>query len=486
MTLTDLGYLDKVDFNEAALLCCQDAAQLIESGQYETAREALGDLWRGTGNKPVLEGLNQPTKAEVLLVVGALSGWLASAHVRGSQEQAKDILTKARREFQSLNNNAKVAEVNCELGVCYWRTGAFDEARVVLRQALKELHEAELKAKTLIRLTLVEISQCRYHEAWDILRQAQPVFEDCSAVTKGKWHAQLALVLRRLATAENRTDYADSAIMEFTAAIYQYEEAGHQRYCATNLNNLAMLLYKLKRYGDAHQNLDRAREFLLKVNDAGLLAQVDETRSQVLLAEHRYPEAETTINRAVATFESGDEQALLVDALTIRATIQARLGNENSLGTFRRAIELAETAGAQASAGLAALSLLEEHSQALSEAELCHTYKRADNLLSQTQDAEHIARLRSCAGLVLMRVTLTTGRSLSDSILAYESRHIEQALLDANGSITRAARKLGMTHQALSLALLGRHKDLLTKRSPIVKRKKSIFNSARKRRTGAN
>jgi tetratricopeptide (TPR) repeat protein len=475
MTLADTWQLDKVVDNQHALLRCQAAAELIESGQYEAAREALADLWEETGNEPNLKGLAPLARAETLLQAGVLSGCFASAHGAGSQEQAKDLLTKALRAFQALDDNVKVAETNCELGVCYWRTGAFDEARVVLQAALQGLADTELKAKTLIRLTLVEISQGRYLEAWDILKKAQPLFENCGDSIKGRWHGQLALVLRRLATAENRVDYADRAIIEFTAAIYHCQQAGHERYCATSLNNLAMLLYKIGRYPEAHENLDRARDFLFKVADTGLVAQVDETRCQVLLAEHRYEEAESIINRVVETLEQAGEQALLADALTIKATIQARLERDHSLATFHRAIELAETVGAQMSGGLAALSLIEEHNKRLSEAELCHTYERADRLLSQTQDAEHIARLRNCARLLLSRIKLTPGRPLPDAVLAHEARYIELALLDENGRVTRAAQRLGMTHQSLTNMLNTRHTDLLSKRTPIVKRKKSII-----------
>ncbi len=72
------------------------------------------------------------------------------------------------------------------------------------------------------------------------------------------------------------------AIIEFTAAIYHCEEAGHERYCATSLNNLAMLLYQLERYSEAHEHLDRAHIFLQKIKDVGLLAQVEETRARSL------------------------------------------------------------------------------------------------------------------------------------------------------------------------------------------------------------
>src|SRR5437763_16594876 len=75
-----LKQLDSQDLmpDERAVRRCQLAADFIHTGQYETARDVLGDLWQGVGNRPELEGLNPQTAAEVLLQCGVLSGWLGS------------------------------------------------------------------------------------------------------------------------------------------------------------------------------------------------------------------------------------------------------------------------------------------------------------------------------------------------------------------------------------------------------------------------
>lgn len=78
MTLAD-GRLRELDnpsltADERALLRSEAAADLIHKGQYEAAREALGELWRGTGARPNVEGLADRTAAEVLLQAGVLSG----------------------------------------------------------------------------------------------------------------------------------------------------------------------------------------------------------------------------------------------------------------------------------------------------------------------------------------------------------------------------------------------------------------------------
>lgn len=480
-----LKQLENADLtpDKHALLRCRFAAELIHTGQYEAAREALGNFWHGIGVRPELKGLSVLTTAEVLLQCGALSGWLGSVrHVPDVQDKAKDLLSEAFRIFKSQGQQFKVSEVQYELGICYWRAGAYDEARVILVEALEGLGEKdfELRAKILIRRTLVEISAGRHHDAWGILEEAELFFESCGHALKGRWHGQKGLVLRRLATAEGRTDYFDRAIIEYTAAIYHYEQAKHERYSATNLNNLAFLLYKLGRYEEAHEHLDRARRILARLNDAGILAQVSETRARVLVAERRYKEANRIISAAVETLEQGGENGLLADALVVQGIVKARLGVfDGSLHVLRHAMNLATDAGAYSSAGQAALTLIEEHAARLSETELYNVYRRADRMLKDTQDAEDMARLRACARTVILRLR---GPKLSDEdfsltsvVQAYEARFVEQALELEEGSVSRAARRLGFKHhESLTHLLKTRHQRLLPKRTPAVGRKRNV------------
>jgi tetratricopeptide (TPR) repeat protein len=470
--------------NERIMLRCAITADLIHKGQYEAAREALGELWQGIGERPDVKKLPPVVAAEVLLQCGALTGLLGGArNISGAQEKAQDLLTEAIRKFESQGKYAKASEARCELGACYWRLGAHDEARVIMREALKPLKEsdAELKAKILIRRTLVEISESRYHEALNILKEVEPFFESTNDALKGRWHGQTGMVLELLATSDGNAALFDRAIIEYTAAIYYYEQAGHERYCARNLNNLAMLLYKLGRYKEAHEHLDRAQFIFTRLRDAGNLAQVDETRARVLVAEHKYREADRIIAGVIKTFGQGGESALLADALTVQGVVWARLrAYESSISILRRAVKVAQDSGALTKAGQAALTLLEEHGAArIPEEELYKVYHRADELLKGTQDAEDIARLRACARIVIKRLS---GMRLHDknftlygAVQELEARLIEQALKVEEGSVTRAARKLGMKHQTLSHLLRTRHKKLLSKRTPAKKRKRSII-----------
>src|SRR5207237_3278841 len=153
--------LDNPDLTQAerARLRCRLARQYEQAGEYEAASEAMADLWRGVGARPMLEGLDEETKALVLLRVGTLSGWIGSAwQIEGSQEMGKDLISESLRVFEQLGKRSKVGEARSDLALCYWRAGAYDEARITLEEALSEFDESdvELKAIALLRKAHIE------------------------------------------------------------------------------------------------------------------------------------------------------------------------------------------------------------------------------------------------------------------------------------------------------------------------------------------
>jgi hypothetical protein len=68
------------------------------------------------------------------------------------------------------------------------------------------------------------------------------------------------------------------------------------------------------------------------------------------------------------------------------------------------------------------------------------------------------------------------------AVLQYEQELIRGALEECGGSVTQAARLLGVTHQGLVFIISGRQKALLAVRSPIVKRRKSIITISQPKR----
>ena len=490
MTLADerLKGLDdpSLTSDERALWRCRAAADLIHRGQYEAAAGVLGDFWRGPGRRPDVEGLAERTAAEVLLQAGSLSGWVgARQQAGGAQEAAKDLLSESAAHFERLGETTKAAYARSDLALCYWREGGYDEARILLTRALEGLGDVdpERRATVLLRLVTVECAAGSLRNALDGLKECERLLCDSeNHVLRGSLHNLHAVTLRRLGALERLGDHYDRAIIEYTAAIHHYEQGGNERYAASIENNLAFLLYKLGRYADAHEHLDRAGAAFVRLRDLGRLAQLDETRARLLLAEGRYVEAGRVIAGAVKTLERGGELALLADALTVQGVARARLGDcEGSLDVLRRAVSVAEEAGALSNAALAALTLIEEHGAggALAEGELYELYRRADRLLEGGQDAAEAARLRDCARVVMGRLAGAQpgdGKfTLFGAVQELEARCIERALEEAGGSVTRAAKLLGVHHQTLTSMLRTRHRRLQSRRTPPERRLRSII-----------
>lgn len=475
--------------NQRAELGCQVAWQLEDVGDYEGAREAIGEFWRGVGERPQTERLIESAAAELLLRAGVLTSCLGScAQAEDAQESAKNLISESVSVFESRAQTKKVLEGRTELAYCYWREGAYDNARVILRGVLEQLTaDSELKAKAALRSAIVEISAGRYSDALRILTDSAPLFDKVSNHTvRGSYHNELGVVFKNLAAAERREDYIDRAFVEYAAASFHWEQAGHLPYCALVANNLGFLFFKAHRLREAHEHLGRARRIFSALKDRGSVAQVDDTRARVLLAEGRDEEAEKVARAAVRALEKGGRLSLLAEALTTHGTALARLQlHDHARQTLYRAIEVAQQSGALNDAGLAALVLIEELGEHLETDELRTVYARADSWLEATQHLPTLQRLRWAAGRVLdlgQKRGATTEdadaeqeSALKEMMRQYERKVIRQALRRAEGGITQAARLLGIKHQALDYILKHRHPDLLLERKPAKKRRRSII-----------
>jgi len=486
-----LGDLDTI------LSRCEAAKELEEAGEFQAAREALGDLWRGLGVRPATDNSPTEIKAELLLRTGTLTGWLGSANqISGAQESAKDLISESAALFEQLGLNEKVAEARVDLAICYWREGGLDEARVTLRSALDTLGdlESEQRLRALLNTAIIEQVATRYNEALRIYREAAPLFETSTNNSlKGKFHNSFAIVLKGLGLSQDREDYIDNALVEFAAARFHFEQAGHKRFRARVENNEGFLFASLGRFKEAYEHLDRARSLHLSVGDHGGAAGADDTRAQALLLEGKNEVAEKTARAAVRSLERGGEQSILAEALTTHGKALARLNQyEAAKKALDRAIEVAQVAGDPDAGGIAALTVIEELGQRVPVEALHEYYLSAESALASSQHRQIQSRLGECARRLVSSawsngnkdetqkansapVMIGESYSLETEVLRYEANLIRQALETSGGSVTRAARMLGVTHQGLAFILNGRHKDLLSIRTPVKKRRRSII-----------
>jgi two-component system chemotaxis response regulator CheY len=485
---------------ERAKVCCRTAKQFEKAGEYRKACEVLNEFWPDQHGKPELDGLNDAVRAELMLRIGAIAGLLGSVEqTEGSQEVAKNLITQSVEIFEALNLEDSVAEAQGDLALCYWREGSYDEARVTLAAALSRVGDqgGDLKAMLLVRAGIIELSTQRLHEALRLFNEAAPLLELSEDHTlKGSFHNEFGLIFRHLAAPENREDYLDRALMEYTAASFHFEKAKHGRYLALVENNLGYLFFTIGRYQEAHRHLNRARQLFVEQRDVGAVARVDDTRARTLLAEGRFAEAERVVRSAVRTLERGDERGSLNEALITQGVALSRQGHHaRASALLVRAIEVSETAGDFEGAARARLSIIEELSGQNSAIELATIFKAAAEGLKHSQDPSINSQLINCAGRVIdafaadgepssdIDAAVPSGWqnfSLRQELRNYERGLIARALREAKGSVTRAAKMLGFKHHQSLISLINsRHKELLKSRSAIRRRRQHLFSKPR-------
>jgi tetratricopeptide (TPR) repeat protein len=459
---------------------CRAAKEFESVGDYDAARDVLAPFWHGIGERPRIEGLAPIDQAELLLRVGTISGWMGSAgQVSGAQQFAKDIISESIRSFEQLGYSEKVAEAQTDLAICYWREGAMDEARVWFQTALAQSKDPTNQLRVLVNSTTVEISTNHLDQALVLLNRAASLLDNIDdAMSLGRYYSQRGIVFRRLGGVEN----LDRALMDHTAARMHFEKANHKRYLARAQNNIGAILLELRRYDEALENLEEARRVFVELGDIGTAAQVNEHRARVYIAQQRYTDAERLARAAAEAHDRGGEQSLLADTLQTLGIAQARQGRSQvALATLKRAAQVAETAGDPEASGRALLTIVEELSSILSANETAHWYAEADRRLGEDLSNETMGRLRVCARLVSARgmasssLTLVAPSSFEEEVRKCESSLIRQALEETKGSVTRAAKILGLTHQGLCYIINHRHKDLLTSRAPIRVRRKTVM-----------
>jgi tetratricopeptide (TPR) repeat protein len=518
MQLHDLTSTEKnvlsTSRSEQVQRLCMRAKEQAEAGEFEAARATVGEFWSRIGERPRLEGLDETAQAELLLRAGALTGWIGSARqISGAQEIAKNLITESAAIFERLGLLEHLVEARTDLAICYWREGAVDEARITLDDALIRLGdlESEQRLRAILNKAILEQVSNRPKDALGLLQEASPLFDTSSNhALRGKFHNELATVLKNLGLEERREDYIDRALIEYAAASFHFEEAGHKRFHAAVENNLGFLFVHLRRFDEAQTHVERARSLFSSFKDQGLTAQAEDTRAKVFLGQQRNAEAEAVARKAVQILADGDQESLFAGVLTTHGTALARLGrSKDALSALTRAINVAEHAGDPDSGGIAALTIVEELGAAVPLDHQRTFYQKAESNLARSQYPGIQSRLGECARRILAagqeesnaalesrpvgsqngngsKATqveaegfATTNEalacSLEEEVLRYEGGLIKRALEASEGSVTRAARLLGVTHQGLAFILNGRHRNLLSVRTPVKPRRRSII-----------
>ena len=384
---------------EEVQVFCTVAREQIEAGNFEAACMVLQRWWT-IGEWPKVEGLEPASSADLLFTTGALAGWLASSRqVPKGQKHAQALLNGSIALCQQLGLKTRCAEGKIELAYCYYREGLFDLARSTLQEAIQTIakEDSDLRSIALIKLAGVERHAGRLFDSLAQLNHASEIVELGGPWATGRYHLELATVLKNLAVAETRSDLFERAIDSYREARYEFEAIGNYRLKAIVENNHGYLLLTLKRLQEAEQRLVLARKLFDEFSDKVRRAQVDETLAQLHIANGRFDLAEKAILLAVESLEKGGEEALLSEALTTYGVILLRVGRyREGKRVLEHSNRIAESCGDREGAGRALLILMEEMFESLEIEERLELQGRMDALLKNSQQVSILERLRKC------------------------------------------------------------------------------------------
>jgi tetratricopeptide (TPR) repeat protein len=381
------------------------ATELESQGRYREAVKTLSPFWAGPGHPPN-EPITDEEGCQLWLRAGALTSALgATSQQRGWQEQAKDMLTVTSEYSGKAGYQEVWLEAQKELGNCYWREGAFGEARAILEAAIDASNVATTTGLLLrINLTMVERSEQRYEEALNMLLPLQaPVAASDNHALRGRFHNALALSHKGLGD-------LGSAIVEMKECCVQLTLAEHKPLLTGAEINLGNWNIAASRFDIALEHLNRAISLADSMDDFVHLAHARDSAALAYLGLKSYELAEQEARSSVALWDLGDQYSHLVEALVTHARALTGLG---------------------------------------SRSEACRTYVRAMSVAEERLSSQRAANI----GIEVVEklagpLSLDTGMSYEQLVDQYKLSLIESAL--ALGGITEAAHRLGMQHQHLS------------------------------------
>src|SRR5690348_15255584 len=197
--------------SERVEACCITAREKLEIGDY-VAGIAVLEPWWTFGNWPNHNDLSDSAAANLLLIAGTLSAWMATTQqVSGGQKPAEAMLNGAIVLFERMGKRIGASEARIELACCYFWQGLFDLAKATLHSSLMALtcEEKELRCVALIRLALVEHHAGRLQNALHLLNEALPISQSQKLWIKGRFHLEFATTLKDLGVAEGHRKYSN-------------------------------------------------------------------------------------------------------------------------------------------------------------------------------------------------------------------------------------------------------------------------------------
>ena len=385
--------------NEESQILCAVAREQIEIGNYDAGCLILKRHWTPR-EWPKLDGLTSHSAADLLFTTGSLASCLSSTgRIQKGQKHAEALLSGAIGIFEHLGAKRSAAEAKIELALSYYRQGLFDLSSNILLRVIQELPtiDNDLRTLALIRLAVVERHAGHVADSLSRLSAASTIIDQSGPLVSGRYHQELAAVLKDATIGENRSEYTEAIQTHFAQAYYEFEAIGHLRYTAVVENNHGYFLLDLGLYDEAEAHLLHAEDLFGRLDDKVRRAQTHDCLSKLYMATDKFELAESAVERAILSLEADDEEAILAEALTTKGRLFCKT-NRHSEGRqiLEGAWRIAERCGDNEGAGRALLTLIEETHNQMDEPERRRLVLHIRKLLENTQQASTRNRLREC------------------------------------------------------------------------------------------
>ncbi|HYP50898.1 MAG TPA: tetratricopeptide repeat protein [Pyrinomonadaceae bacterium] len=463
----DYANYSPAEVNTMAKICCQKARRFEDAGSYATAESVMQPFWNGVGTRPHTEHLEEDVKAEILLRCGVIAGWIGNnKSIPHSQEWAKDLISESLFIFESLGLAEKAVESQIELAPCYWRGGAFDEARIFLSMTIEKIKFDEsigddIKALAYLRRAVLSNDEALHREAIYYLEQGNKFFDsDKNPSLKGKYHNQMGIALQSIGDSQNNPEFLDRALIEYSAAGIYFEEAGHKRYTAFVENNIGMVYLSLKKFAEAHEHFETAKKIFTNLKEHIFVAQVEESIAKALIGQNLPDIAENFARKSSATFEKAERFALMIESqITLGIALSRMKKFEQARIEFENAEQIAVRMTLPNLAGLAVLTLLEELKSQFSHAEFTEYYNKADRYFGSHAEIEMLRRLRNLAKHLIndnhreeaLAAANAAGKRAASADMSEEMENIEEKINEIiDASQTRFHKTVEFTPEAIA------------------------------------
>ncbi|MDQ3801854.1 MAG: hypothetical protein M3384_20715 [Acidobacteriota bacterium] len=398
----------------------REAVQLIREAKnaelcrdIQASQHILSTVWTDLEGEPLINGLKTSIQAEILRLCGFfLSFYGRSRNLKNYQEHGKNLLTKAIEMFDCKNLSHKSAEAKVMLALCYWYEGSVNECELILEETEKEYENNQIHPVYIQicvnRLLTHYLKGIRYKDSEEfqkglliVEKLAAPIELCTDQRLKAMYHNQAGIFFRAL-------KQPDKAAFHYSEAIKTARKSGNMRFVGFNLNNFAYLCKEIGDYTNAHCYIDESSKIFNELNDMGWLAHALDTKAQICLAEEKLVTALSSINKSLNIFYKGEDYSGLADAIFTKCRILLQLGRVSE------AIKLSA-------------ELIDVASQRIGE-------------FAADKYADEFAKL----------VYPLKNSSFPNEVKSFKTNLLRNHLTASDLQITKAAQKLGISHQNLS------------------------------------